>query len=99
MEKLFLLERINQLLQVYGSRQAEAASSGAGRGKLLHKRLDILLIEIEWGDEDGEPEDDCPDKTPPLMAPNRAEHVVIILRERVYLLHFPFQFRVHIPLV
>ena len=74
----------------------EAARSSAGLRKSRHKRLYILLIDIERRDENDDPKYDGRDEAPPLMAPNGAQHIVIIFRECVYLRDLLFQFWVHI---
>jgi hypothetical protein len=88
-------------LQVGGSREAERTRRRrtGRRLELCDKRLEILLVEIEWRDEYHQPEDGGHDDAEQLMPPYGACETVSILRERVYLFKLSFYLRVHMFLI
>jgi len=58
--------------------------------ELRDERLEVLLIEIKWCDEEDGPKNDGTNNTVPLMAPYGPKHLVIVFRQRVYLFNLSF---------
>ena len=92
------LRGTEKFLQFGGSREPENARGRALRrgGEFLHEGRQILLVDIPRHDEEYRPEYDLADKAEPRVAPNGAQHPVIVARERFYFFEQFFLFRIHV---